>query len=106
MDHLLFTTLSNAGTAYDIEFPLHPETSSADTIAELSTELLNEISKSVGTNKNLKEGDILQALSMVCAIRCRMLNVESSISKGIFLDLFETNHSAVLQAKTSIATRA
>lgn len=106
MEYLLFTTITDSGISYEIEFPLHHETSSADAVSVLTSRILNIISACVAEIKDLKDGDILQALSMVCAIRSRMINVDSNLTEQILIDLFKQNYAAVLQAREYIASRA
>ena len=106
MDYLLFTTITDSGVSYEIEFPLHRDTSSADAVSVLTSKLLDTISICIGEIKDLKDGDILQALSMACAIRSRMINVDSNLTEQVLIDLIKQNHAAVLDAKQNIASRA
>ena len=106
MDYLLFTTVSDSGVSYEIEFPLHPDTNSADAVSILASELLATISKCIHESKILKDGDIIQALSMACVIRNRMINVDSKLAEDVLLDLIRQNNQAVLNAKQVIASRA
>ena len=106
MDKLVFVTMTNSGVAREIEFPLHQDTSSTDNISVLVTELLNTISQHVEKSENLKDGDILQALSMVCAIRCGLINVDIDISKELFMELFDNNLDAYSQSRQMLSGRA
>ncbi len=106
MQLLCFTTYTSTGVSQEIEFPLHPETQSIETVSKIVTELLNTISDCVKDLDGCKDGDILQALSMVLAIRSRMVNVEPENSQKLLMQLIETHHQAVLNAKTQIASRA
>ena len=106
MDLLCFTTFTSSGVSQEIEFPLHPETQSPETISKLVTELLNTISNCVRDLKDCKDGDILQALSMVMAIRSRMVDIEPETSHKLLMQFIEQHHQAVLDAKTQLASRA
>ena len=106
MDLLCFTTFTSSGTSKEIEFPLHPETDSPEAISTLVTELLNNISDCVAKLDNCKDGDILQALSMVLAIRSRMVDVEPKNSERLLQHLVTMHHQAVVDAKEQMASRA
>ena len=106
MEKLIFTTVTDRGESREIEFLLHEETSSAQNVSVLVTELLNTISAQVKNGDDLKDGDILQALTMVIAIRCGMLGVEYQIIERLIHSLFRKNIEAVLSAKKGYASRA
>ena len=106
MDKLVFVTTTNSGVAREVEFPLHQDTSSTDNVSTLVTEILNTISQHVEKSDDLKDGDILQALSMVCAIRCSLVNVNIDLSKQLFTELFENNLEAFTNSRLIISGRA
>jgi hypothetical protein len=106
MQLLCFTTYTTSGVSQEIEFPLHPETQSTETVSKIVTELLNTISNNVKDLDDCKNGDILQALSMVMAIRSRMVEIEPENSYKLLLQFIEQHHQAVVEAKTQIASRA
>lgn len=106
MQLLCFTTYTSSGTSQEIEFPLHTETQSIETISKIVTELLNTISDNVRDLDDCKNGDILQALSMVLAIRSRMVDIEPESSHKLLMQFIEQHHQAVLNAKTQVASRA
>ena len=106
MDLLCFTTITSTGTSKEIEFPLHPETKSPELISNIVTELLNTISECVNKLENCKDGDILQALSMVMAIRSRMVDINPEHSHKLLQELVNLHHQAVVDAKEQIASRA
>lgn len=106
MQLLCFTTFTSSGVSQDIEFPLHPETQSTETVSTIVTELLNTISTCVKDLDGCKDGDILQALSMVLAIRGRMMDIEPEASHKLLMQFIEVHQQAVLEAKTQIASRA
>ena len=106
MDLLCFTTITSLGTSKEIEFPLHPETQSPEIITKIVTELLDTISMCVSKVEDCKDGDILQALSMVLAIRSRMIDIDPNNSKQLLTQLVSMHHQAVLDAKEQVASRA
>ena len=106
MDLLCFTTISSTGVSKEIEFPLHPETGSPEVVSKIATEILSTISDCVKELNDCKDGDILQALSMVLAIRSRMVDIEQNNSIKLLKQLIEMHHQAVVDAKEQIASRA
>ena len=106
MKKLVFTTVTDSGESREIEFPLHQETSSADNISVLVTEMLKTISTQVQNCENLKDGDILQALAMVSAVRAGMLGVDPQLSERLVNGLFRQSFEAVIGAKRGYASRA
>ena len=103
MDYLLFATVTDSGIRYEIEFPLHRDTNSSDAVSVLTSKLLSTISMCVNEIEDLKDGDILQALSMICAMRTRMIDVDSNLAEQVLIDLIKQNHAAVIGAKQDIA---
>ena len=106
MEKLVFTTVTDRGESREIEFLLHEETSSPKNISILVTEILKTISTQVKKCDNLKDGDILQALAMVSAIRSGMLGVDPQLADRLIYSLFRKNFKAVLNAKKGYASRA
>ncbi|MEM7401970.1 MAG: hypothetical protein AAF304_08490 [Pseudomonadota bacterium] len=106
MDLLCFTTITSLGVSKEIEFPLHPETQSPEVISKIVTELLNTISECVSKVEDCKDGDILQALSMVLAIRSRMVDIDPNNSNQLLQQLVAMHHQAVVEAKEQLASRA
>ncbi len=106
MDLLCLTTFTSSGTSKEIEFPLHPETDTPEAISTIVTELLNNISDCVNKVENCKDGDILQAVSMVLAIRSRMVDIDPNNSLILLQQLIEMHHQAVVDGKEQVASRA
>ena len=103
---LLFTAVTSGGKAYDIQFPLHPETRSPEAVSELLAALLASLSRELEKRGDVSEGDVLQALAMTTAIRSRMVNAEPRAAIELLNDLLEGALHAVLEAKTYSAARA
>ena len=106
MQKLVFVTMTDSGTSREVEFPLHQDTGSMQNVSALVSELLNTISQHVERCENLKDGDILQALTMVSAIRCGLVNVDPRVSKELFTELFENNLDAFINSKQVLGGRA
>jgi hypothetical protein len=105
-DILQFVALTAGGRGYDIEFPLHPETRSAQSVSELVTRLLAAISEHAEGRDDVSDGDILQALAMTAAIRGRMLDEDPRQIERLTGQLYEQAWAAVQAANSFAAARA
>jgi hypothetical protein len=103
---LQFVALTSGGRAFDIEFPLHPQTQSAPAVSDLVTHLLAVISGHAKDRTDLSDGDILQALAMTSAIRGRMLEGDQADIADLNRLLHEQAWLAVRAAKSYAAARA
>ncbi len=101
-----FVALTSSGRAFDIEFPLHPQTQSAQAVSDLVTQLLAVISEHAKGRKDVSDGDILQALAMTSAIRGRMLEGDQSQISDLNRFLHEQAWEAVSAASSYAAARA
>ena len=105
--HLLqFVAVTSGGKAYDIEFSLHPETRSAQSVSDLVTRLLAVISEHAQSRDDVSDGDILQALAMTAAIRGRMVGGEPATLKDLTGQLYDEAWRAVTSANDYPAGRA
>ena len=57
MQTLLFTALTSGGHAFDVQFPLHPQTRSADGVSEIITALLETLSHRLGIRQDMWKYD-------------------------------------------------
>ena len=103
---LQFVAVTSGGRAFDIAFPLHPETRSAQSVSELVTLLLEGISKHAEGRDDVSDADILQALAMTAAIRGRMLGGDLDQIGDLVQQLFGEAWAAVGDAKSYAAGRA
>ena len=103
---LQFVAVTEGGQAYDIEFPLHPETRSGQSVSDLMTRLLEVISAHVQESGEVSDGDILQALMMTAAIRGRMLGGDTSVVERLTRQLQADAWDAVSNARSLAAGRA
>jgi hypothetical protein len=103
---LAFTALTSSGQAYDIDFPLHPATRSADGVSGLLTALLDCLSRQLDGSHNLSDGDVLQSLAMAMAIRARMTGPDPDAVENLILDLVRKAHAATRAAQPYAMGRA
>jgi len=106
MNTLTITALTSSGHAYDIDFPLHPQTRSSDAVADLVTAQLAAISEIVARHTGLSDGDILQSLALTLAVRARMVESSPESMTKLVHDLFDTAYEAARSAAPVIAGRA
>jgi hypothetical protein len=103
---LKFVAITAGGRAYDIGFPLHPETRSAQSVSDLVTRLLDTISTHAGERDDVSDGDILQALAMTAAIRGRMLDGNPAPVEALTHQLYGQAWEAVQSADAFTAGTA
>lgn len=107
MQHTLpFTTISASGEAREIEFPLHPETASAEQVGGMLTAILESLSREITSGEPVGNGDVLQALSMALAVRARMINAPETITGPLLHELVDSALDAAGQAKPIRTGRA
>jgi hypothetical protein len=103
---LAITAVTASGRAYDIDFPLHPETRAAEGVEALVTDLLGALSRTLAERHDVSDGDVLQALSMTLAVRARMLGASPESTSELVHGLFETAYSAARAAQPYASGRA
>jgi hypothetical protein len=103
---LQFIAVTSGGRAFDIDFPLHPQTQSAPAVSDLVTRLLEAISEHATGRTDVSDGDILQALAMTSAIRGRMLDGDQSQIADLNRLLFDQAWEAASAAQSYAAARA
>jgi hypothetical protein len=101
-----FVAVTSGGRAYEVDFPLHPETRSPSSVSDLVTGLLAVISDHAGARDDVTDGDVLQALAMTTAIRGRMLEGRPEQIEGLTRQLSDSAWEAVRDAKSYAAARA
>jgi hypothetical protein len=106
MPRLPYTALTSAGVGFDIQFPLHPDTRSAQAVADLLTAVLGAVSTRVESGPGVSDGDVLQALAMAMAVRARMVAVPPKTSLGLMHGLVDAAFAATLDANRYQAARA
>lgn len=111
MPHLDYTAVTSGGRAFDMRFPLHPETTSRDQVAAMLTQTLASINDTVNGEAAaaagaVSDGDILQALAMAMAVRARMIEAPPARSLRLMHELVDTAYAAALQAQDYSAGRS
>jgi hypothetical protein len=91
---LSFTAVQ-PGTSRRIEFPLHPQTVSADHVGKLLADLLETITEQIGNHSRVSDGDVLQALCMTLAIRMNMVDAPPTTVRTLVSTLLEQADEAV-----------
>jgi hypothetical protein len=105
MTRLPYTAVTTAGEAFDIQFPLHAETRSAEAVADILTAVLGAISARVESRQGVSDGDVLQALAMAMAVRARMVAVPPKTSLSLMHGLVDETFAATLNANRYQAAR-
>ncbi len=103
---LTITAVTASERAYDIDFPLHPESRSAEGVGALVTDLLDCLSRSLASRQDVSDGDVMQALEMTLAVRARMLGASQETTSALVHELFETAYAAARAAPPYASGRA
>ena len=103
---LLFVALTSGSRAFDIKFPLHPQTQSATAVSDLRTCILAVNSKCAKDRTEVSDGDILQALAVTSAIRARVLEGDQAKIADLNRFFMEQAWKAVESAASYTAARA
>jgi hypothetical protein len=101
-----FTAVSSAGAAYTVDFPLHPETRSSAQVAELLSAVLAALSEIIDRDRDVSDGDVLQALAMAAAIRSRLVDAPVPVTRRLLDQLVGDALEAVAHASRVSAGRA
>ncbi|MEW5892519.1 MAG: hypothetical protein AB1697_05225 [Pseudomonadota bacterium] len=103
---LSFTAITASGQAYDIDFPLHPQTRSAEAVSDLLRAVLDTISQHAAGGRDLSDGDVLQALTMALAIRARMVGSSAESAAALVSELCDSAFTAAYAAAPYVTGRA
>ncbi|MGE5153886.1 MAG: hypothetical protein ACM3ST_07710 [Bdellovibrio bacteriovorus] len=106
IERLPYTAVTSSGNAYDIRFPLHPETRSPERVSHLISSTLEAISRDLESGSSISDGDVLQALSMALAIRARLVDASPGASLRLMHELVDSAFAAALEARCYRAGRA
>lgn len=105
MRKLPITTVTARGEARDIAFPLHEQTRDEALLEDLVPALLQTITERLAAHHPASDGDVLQALAMVAAIRTDMVDAPAHQAAGAFRRFYETALQAVDAAPSTMAGR-
>lgn len=103
---LPYTAVTTARDAYEMRFPLHPETRSPERVSHLLGATLEAISKALESGTPTSDGDVFQALSMALAIRARLVDAAPGASLRLMHELVDSAFAAALEARCYRAGRA
>jgi hypothetical protein len=106
MKRMRYTAVSSAGSAFDIQFPLHEQTRSESAVAGLLGAVLDGISAQVESRGDISDGDVLQSLAMAMAIRARTVDAAPAASLRLMHQLLDQAVAAALDASNYTTGRA
>jgi len=87
MKILPYLATTGTGDAFDIEFPLHPDTGHAVRISQLISDILLSIDRNLASGGATSNGDVLQAVAMAMAIRTRTIHAPIEVSGRLAMEL-------------------
>lgn len=82
------TTASGRQLAFD--FRLHADTASDSAVATLASDLLAAIDRRLGSTGNVGNGDVLQSIALILAVRARMIDAPDPAIDRLVRDLVDT----------------
>ena len=100
MNKLPFTFRTAGGDTFDSEFRLHPHTASGEHVGALANKLLDELTHELERLGGVGNGDVLQALAIVLAIRGRIIDAaDPAVVQQLSKELLETAMADVQPAR-------
>ena len=89
MNTLPYRAVTSSGAVLDVAFELHPETVSAARVGDLVSALLNALDGQIEGRPPAANGDVLQAVAMVLALRAGMLPAPRALREQLARDVVE-----------------
>lgn len=86
---LPYRAVTATGDTYDFEFPLHKDTVDAVRVSQMISSILHAIDHDMAVCGETSNGDVLQALAMVLAIRSRMIHAPDEKIRSMVQVLIE-----------------
>ena len=102
MKTLPYRVETGTGDIFDIEFPLHEKTGDPVRVSQLVSQLLTTLDRDLALFTDTSNGDVLQAVSMVLAIRARMVHADGDTTSHLALQLLSTALGAVADAHRQV----
>ena len=102
MKTLPYRVETGTGDIFDIEFPLHEETGDPVRVSQLVSQLLTTLDRDLALFTDTSNGDVLQAVSMVLAIRARMVHADGDTASHLASQLLSTALGAVADAPRQV----
>jgi hypothetical protein len=91
---LPYRATTTSGNQFEFDFPLHPDTGSGVHVHNLLSALLETLDRELKQLGAVSNGDVLQSLAMVLAVRTRMLPGDPERMAGLTRHLLEQALSA------------
>jgi hypothetical protein len=98
MRTLPYCAVTSSGHVIDCNLELHPETVSPETVGRLVSALLNTLDGRIEGHAKLANGDVLQAIAMVLALRSEMLPAPREMKEQLVRDVVERALASVARA--------
>ncbi len=98
MKTLPYRVETGTGDIFDIEFPLHENTGDPVRVSQLVSQLLTTLDRDLALLTDTSNGDVLQAVSMVLAIRAGMVHAYGDTTSHLASQLLSTALGAVADA--------
>ena len=86
MKKLPYRAVTSGGAVLDVAFELHPQTVSPERVALLVTALLNSLDQQLEGRSPAANGDVLQAVAMLLALRAAMLPASRDVREHLARD--------------------
>ena len=102
MKTLPYRVETGTGDIFDIEFPLHEETGDPVRVSQLVSQLLTTLDRDLALFTGTSNGDVLQAVSMVLAIRAGMVHADRDTTSHLASQLLSTALGAVADAPRQV----
>ena len=102
---LAFTAVQPGGVRH-IEFPLHAHTVNAEHVGTILEALLNSMAEQIRTNRDVSDGDLLQAMCMALAIRMNMVEAPANAVRAMVAQTLEDVDDAVAASVLQAAGKA
>ena len=102
MKTLPYRIKTGTGDTFDVEFPLHEETEDPVRVGQLVSQLLSTIDRDLALFSETSNGDVLQALAMVLAVRARMVHADNDTTARLSTQLLSTALTAVSEAPRKV----
>ena len=102
MKKLPYRVETGTGDIFDIEFPLHEKTGDPVRVSQLVSQLLTTLDRDLALFTDTSNGDVLQAVSMVLAIRAGMVHADGDTTSHLASQLLSTALGAVADAHRQV----
>ena len=99
MSHLPYEVKTATGEKIAFDFPLHAETQSAMRVSQLLDAVSVTLDRDLRVLGNTANGDVMQALAMLLAVRAAMLHAPFEVGQQLAVDLAATALAAAGQAR-------